>query len=242
MRHNETTMASDATTLDFLTKHFLVLSLALALIASGISMLFLAVYLSVFDWSLIWLIEYSDLTKFFLLGAALFLTVVVIGANLIHTFVVLTMDTRKNQIIWGSILGSVLLSLFAFPIYRDFQRGLYPPSFHVYLLFSALMGVAVLIRFSRSTGRSFGWRAFATDIAVLAFSISVFGNTFGYYVRDQSSNLQDVSTKDATYTGAKIIMMLSHHIAFVAQGHIIVLPSADITKIVANPASTEPHP
>jgi hypothetical protein len=56
--------------LEFLTKHFLVLSSLLVGVASAISMIFLTAYLAVFDWSLVWLIEYSDLAKLALIGIA----------------------------------------------------------------------------------------------------------------------------------------------------------------------------
>jgi hypothetical protein len=57
--------------LDFITKHFAALSAFAIGVASTTTMLFLSPYLSVFDWSLIWLVEYGDVGKFILIGVGL---------------------------------------------------------------------------------------------------------------------------------------------------------------------------
>jgi hypothetical protein len=54
--------------LDFLTKHFAVLSAGLTGLAATLAMIFVFAYLSVFDWNLIWIIEYPDIIKFCLIG------------------------------------------------------------------------------------------------------------------------------------------------------------------------------
>jgi hypothetical protein len=50
--------------LDLVTKHFAVLSTVITVSGVMISSIFFASYLAVFDRSLIWLIELSDLAKF----------------------------------------------------------------------------------------------------------------------------------------------------------------------------------
>jgi hypothetical protein len=50
--------------LDFLTKHFWVLSTAITSLLAAVTFLFISSYLSVFDYSLIFIIEYTDILKF----------------------------------------------------------------------------------------------------------------------------------------------------------------------------------
>jgi hypothetical protein len=49
--------------LEFVTKHFVVVSAIAVLAATALGMDFLYAYLVRFDWSLIWLVEYSDIFK-----------------------------------------------------------------------------------------------------------------------------------------------------------------------------------
>ena len=58
--------------MDFITKHFAVLSVALAVFGATTSIIFIAAYLRVFDWRLIWIIEYADVLKIGLIAVALF--------------------------------------------------------------------------------------------------------------------------------------------------------------------------
>jgi hypothetical protein len=230
---------SETSTLDFLTKHFFVLSLALALVASAISMLFLAAYLSVFDWTMVWLVEYADLTKFFLLGTALILTVVVLASSFIYTVTGLAAFQGRQRKIYGWIVFGLICLFLVPPIYLDIRKGIYFPSFHLSVAASAFLALPFLRRFARplSSWWTIGWRSLATEVTAIAFTISVFAATFGYYVRDVSQNAQEITTKDATYTDAKIVMMLSHHTAFISHGMTVVLPTSDVTKIISQGSS-----
>ena len=51
-----------------ITKNFVALSAAVTIFSIALAMAFLLSYLSVFDWNLIWIIEYTDLLKFGAIG------------------------------------------------------------------------------------------------------------------------------------------------------------------------------
>src|ERR1700753_3661436 len=68
--HDAATSVSPKSRLDTVTKHFAVISTALTVTAVLSSTVFLYGYLSVFDWRLIWVIEYSDVLKFGLIVLA----------------------------------------------------------------------------------------------------------------------------------------------------------------------------
>ena len=61
--------------LDFLTKYFAVLSAVAVAAGSSFVVIFVFGYLAVFDWNLIWIIEYQDIAKFTLVGVAIGITV-----------------------------------------------------------------------------------------------------------------------------------------------------------------------
>src|SRR4051812_36071906 len=56
--------------IEFTTKHFAVLSTVVTAAAVVAVTVFLTAYLAVFDWSLVWLVEYSDIAKFGLIALA----------------------------------------------------------------------------------------------------------------------------------------------------------------------------
>jgi hypothetical protein len=49
--------------LEFVTKHFVVVSTFAVMTSSVCATVFLYSYLAVFDWRLVWIIEYSDIFK-----------------------------------------------------------------------------------------------------------------------------------------------------------------------------------
>src|SRR6267378_6986733 len=94
--------------LNLITKNFLVFSSLVLGVASTISMLFLTAYLGVFDWNLIWLIEYSDLTKLFLIGVGLIasiLTSIIYWFQDVHTWLI----ARAPNQFWFFVVMSVLV-------------------------------------------------------------------------------------------------------------------------------------
>src|SRR5690242_10382348 len=56
--------------MDFITKHFAVISVAMAAIGATLAIIFIAAYLRVFDWRIIWTIEYTDVLKIGLIVVA----------------------------------------------------------------------------------------------------------------------------------------------------------------------------
>ena len=58
--------------MDFITKHFAILSVATVVFGATAAIIFIAAYLRVFDWRIIWIIEYGDILKIGLITVALF--------------------------------------------------------------------------------------------------------------------------------------------------------------------------
>jgi small-conductance mechanosensitive channel len=220
--------------LDFLTKHFLVLSAFLLGISAALSMLFLSAYLAVFDWTLIWLIEYADLAKLFLLGAALMLAMLVASSSYIQNFMVWKGLSGRAKIVFGVLFAAFLAWTQLQPIYGDLRKGLYFPEYHVYRAFTVLLFTYVVFgsRFIRANWQNLKKNEIMADLLFATISIAIFGLTFGYYVRDESYDKREIFTKDMSYPDARVVLSLSHHMAFLSHDKIIILPTSDITKTV----------
>jgi prepilin signal peptidase PulO-like enzyme (type II secretory pathway) len=192
-------LKSDTRVLDFLTKHFLVLSSVVIGVASAISMLFLAAYLAVFDWSLIWLIEYTDLAKLFLIGTALLSSVISMMLNYLYNLLMWLQHQVKNYK-WIVIVGLALSALVgAVSIYYDIKTANGHTEYHAFRLASTVLGVFLIY----------------------------------LLLTDVSKDFNQITTKNETFENAKIIVMLSHHLAFFSERRVIVIPAADLVKITA---------
>lgn len=220
--------------LDFLTKHFLVLSAFLLGISSALSMLFLVSYLAVFDWTLVWLIEYADLAKLFLLGAALILAMLVVGSTYIQNFIALKGIDGKAKFVFGFFIVAFVAWTLLQPIYEDIKKGIYFPQYHLYRAFSIVsLGYFVFgSRFILANWKKRLKNEIMSDLLFISISISVCGLTFGYFVRDESYDKREIFTKEASYPDSKIILSFSHHLAILSHDKIVILPTSDVIKIV----------
>jgi hypothetical protein len=82
-RHSIGERAKMVAVLDFLTKHFLVLSTVITSVMTASTLIFIASYLSMFDFSLTLIIEYTDILKFVFiaLGIASWLALTILGLS-----------------------------------------------------------------------------------------------------------------------------------------------------------------
>jgi hypothetical protein len=218
-----------------MTKHFLVLSALLVGGASAICMLFLAAYLAVFDWSLIWLVEYADLAKLFLIGTALLSSVITTAISYSWDFLA-WLRHKIPGLKWGVIGGLVLAGILgSYAIYHDVKTDSGHATYHVFRLLSTFSGVFLLYMLFTDIDRwkQLNWLSILNFLSSFVFTLGILGATYGYYVRDVSTNFTQVTTKNETFEKAKVIMFLSHHLAFVSEGRVIVIPTADLTKAVS---------
>jgi hypothetical protein len=219
---------------DFVTKNFVVISAAVLLIGSTLTMLFLIVYLAVFDWGLIWLIEYSDLSKFFLLAAALVsISAVFFTQFLPHVDIWLRKDVRFRAL----FIAISLLIMFGgqVSVIIEVARRLGQSdelNFRMLLLCST---AALLFLIWRSVKHFPVWRkrhirTITMDIAISAVCLGIFALTLAFYVR-YDTNVRNITAKNGTFHDAKIILLLSHHTAFLAGRRIYVIPTGDIIEM-----------
>lgn len=223
--------------IDYLTKNFLVMSSIALGVGAALSMVFLSAYLAVFDWNLVWLIEYGDLAKLFLIGTALVASISTILINQAHGFysTVINAATRNKWVAIG--LGLLVLAFDGYGIYRDYRLGNGQITYHVNELLSTFVFFFLLwLVFNQlPIWRSLSWGKIVNDLGFFVIALGLFGATFGVYVRDVSKYHRQIITKTDKFDDAKLIMLLSHHVAFLVERRVVVVPSADVVKMVSEP-------
>ncbi len=202
-------------------------------------MLFLVAYLSVFDWNLVWLVEYSDMAKLGLMGVALLSSLLALVISQLDNFYrwISLKERRYGWIVW-TVVGLTTLS-FTISVYFDFKdRGL--GTYHLYHFVSSLLGFLIfwVIFRDHDAWKSRMWMVICSNVTVLALSMGFFGATYGYYVKDVSKQTAEITTNNETFKSAKIVMMLSHHTVFFSEGRVTTVPARDIIKISSEPSPT----
>ncbi len=205
----------------------------------SLSLTALCAYLSVFDWGLIWIVEYADIIKFSLFGLAAF-----IASNAIMlTFLAVTNllkwrlegdnYSRKLLIIWGSLLLVMFLVAYVDNVSGGSPRAEFAKNVIISFIFLPMAIVAlgeIYIAFIRS---DFGAVCFL--FLWLMCAATEFGSTLGIYIRDISPRLASVVlNRDAgslEFNGVKIIMFLSHHLIMLDTRGIIVIPASIVQQL-----------
>jgi hypothetical protein len=123
--------------IDFLSKNFALVSAAITVLSACMVMVFLFAYLSVFDWNLIWIVEYSDIIKFSLIGVAFMsgsaFFVFTIFAN-DHDWLIFDIKHSRTTII--AIFATQVLILAAYLYYDIYVVSNPTIEYHIYVFLS----------------------------------------------------------------------------------------------------------
>jgi hypothetical protein len=76
----------------------------------------------------------------------------------------------------------------------------------------------------------FGWGA--CGVTGTAF---VLGTWLGYSVLESRTETQDIYLRSETIPGAKLIMVMSHHVIFYKEKNVYVVPTEDVRRIQSGP-------
>jgi hypothetical protein len=202
------------------------------------STLFLYGYLSVFDWRLFWIIDYSDIFKIGLVTLAALAGAIVIlsfGLQMLLGIFRLKGRFRMAQIVFLAILYGIGLGIFGL-----FQlRG--PAPYQLYVAWGVaatfllgLCGVtAVLLTGSitLTAERALGLSTF------LFLAVGAADSTFGTVTKYSAGGLRyDVFLKDREMADVRVVLFTSHHTVLYSGELVIVFPTADMVKLVGHPA------
>jgi hypothetical protein len=233
-----------ATAFEFATKHFAILSVGIGVLGAAMAVIFIAAYLRVFDWRLIWIIEYSDVLKIGLIVVAL-----LSGFSYwIWSGTRNAIDLHKHRgdpsWAWVHLTGALLwcISLGMF-LYWDYRSPEPHYGLHLSLHFAilAVIGLAMLPMdvsrdFPNLTAPQIAWLFF-----LMVANISGIGSAFGYYTRDTSGFSHDVFLTREELHDVGLVMLTSHHVVLYTKEHtVIVIPSGDVIKLIQK--SDQPAP
>jgi hypothetical protein len=156
---------------DWLTKNFAFASSVILILSTAGSLIFIVSYFTVFDFNLVWILEYSDLTKLFLISLSLSIASI---SLFISTFSTITQQTSP-KFRRPFILG--LISLFAVGAIVDAYVNHYPTS-HFFSIAFPLVPLWLIIEQKVRPKKS--------DLSRLAIvQLFLLGNNLGLHIRNE---------------------------------------------------------
>jgi hypothetical protein len=229
--------------LDFLTKHFLVLSTAITALLAGVTFLFITSYLSVFDsgLGLIFIIEYADILKFTLILLSIVAGVSSAIWGIVNNFYLYIIEKRTINKWVAVILISLFFGGFGFQMLYEYIH--YADGRWYYTLMK-LASYLLLIYWLFSIRQNvINWPnipklEILADIFWFFVSIYIFGATYGLSVKFSPKHY-DIWVRDAqSLHDATIIMLLPHHSIFLVGQTVVTIPSANVLRIVHTTSTT----
>lgn len=239
---HEAVRSASFTQLFELAKDSFALVSALAVVAGVVlATVFLYGYLNVFDWRLLWLIQYPDILTFALVaigvvgGSATFLP------NAIETVIYTGIARGRPNWLFMSIIGVMVVLLLGLGIYGEYNRP-DPHYLHFFygrfcILIVAFGTVMIARMYHFGAWTNAGAWAWASVSAI--FGAYIFGTWLGYSVLETSGRTYDLYLKDSTINDAKLVLMMSHHTIFYKDKSVYVVQTDAVKEIVNSPPLTQ---
>ncbi len=214
-----------------LKDNFALVSAASLLISVSLATTFLAAYLSVFDWHLLWFVQYPDIITFGLLALGILSGSISLMQGFVWTVITgKPPEQRRTGLIIFALLWTVGV---AFSVWIAVHNG--EGYFHILsgatTLFLAAGVIFVIVRLIGAGQRPTGVQCLNTVMLLVIFAASV-GRWLGDSVRETSEFNQDIALKDKDemLTNAKLIIVMSRHTVLSKDDVLYVIPTGDITK------------
>ena len=215
----------------FFRENFAVIS-GLAVIGGiALATVFLSSYLSVFDWHLVWFVQYTDILTFGLVALGLIGGSALLLQSIAQSFLGAAAMEGKSKRVGFVVVVLLFVALFASNLYEAIRYG--RGYLHVVdsgaVIVTGLMLVLLSVRHVRSAawptaGQAAGLLFLAVTCAVL------FGQWLGRTVLETSEFDQDIHLKNQTLTGVKLIGVMSRSTILLKDEVIHVVPTADISE------------
>jgi hypothetical protein len=219
---------------DFISKHFAVLSVAAAVIGAAMAMIFIAAYLRVFDWRIIWIVEYSDVLKIGLIVVALlsgFSFFIWSSASQAIDFAKQSGRTRIVSVSFGVAILCLSLGIYLYEDYRSPEPH-YALHIWVHLAVLAIIGLVTILLSAVRNFQQFDASRAALVVLLVVTNVSIVGTAFGYYTRDTQGFNHDVFLKNEELRSVGVVMLTSHHVVLYTKDHtVIVVPASDVAKL-----------
>jgi hypothetical protein len=218
--------------LQFLKDNFIVVSGLAAVGGLAFSTIFLSAYLWVFDWHLIWFVQSADVITFGLIAAGVIGSSLLLLYSISHTM--LDLRLADGRINWSlvTICGVIVVAAIAFQIYGEHARHS-PHYYHLAAGWVTIFGVLSFLFVVQSHFNAGTWPTISQSMGILFGAITAtvsFGNWVALTVAESPEIAQDVVTKDQTFSGVKVVIVMSRHTILLRDDNLLVIPTADITQ------------
>jgi hypothetical protein len=222
-------------------ENFVLVSGAAIILGVGMATLFLAAYLSVFDWHLLWFVQYTDILTFGIIAVGVVSgSFIFVGSSIqsILNLFKLNAKSKRTAIIVICFIVSAILGLQVWASIRAGQG-------YLHIAFGALVAGLSIIVFLRVVGH-IRVKAIPNLSQIMFFVVFVVmtvfygGQWLGYSVLE-TNKLMDIKITDSMVTGARIVIVMSRHTIFLKDREIYIVPTADIQQFhrTAGPSEFE---
>ncbi|TQF27645.1 hypothetical protein UNPF46_30510 [Bradyrhizobium sp. UNPF46] len=226
----------------FIKEYFVLVSAAALLLGVTLSTTFLAAYLSVFDWHLLWFVQYTDIITFGLLAVGVITGSLTFIQASAQTVLGLFGMKGKSQRAHAVFLFFFIAAIIAFQVWGARLNG--DGYFHVLMgamvlglgivIIMQVMGYVMAATFPNTT------QAFWLILS-LGFATVSLGQWLGYSVQESAKG-QEITLKDKTLSDVKVVLVMSRHTILLKDGMLYVVPTADITSFKGGDQFTPSKP
>lgn len=214
-------------TLKYLFENFGTISAIMLAIGLGGAVTFLFSYLSVFDWRLMWLMDYTDILKvgLFLIGVCSGLLYAVLQPIVLNIEDLLK-GKRVWAYIWLSGIGVAAISALVYTfLYHRPAISLFLDISLVVFLIAIAYRIYMYILNPYITYNSLIW-----DAIGILYAIIISGQAMAYSV-PETEDTYYIAAKLGNLTNAKIVMVSTTYLILLLDEHIVTLPAADLISI-----------
>jgi hypothetical protein len=221
--------------LQFAKEYFVPLSTFAVVLGVLLATVFLYGYLSVFDWHLIWIVQYQDVLGFALMAVGV---IAGFGALILTSVenVVLYSGLPQGQPKWVFI--SVSVGAFILAIGLSIHAEYKSPDPHYNHIINASLCFFMLVALAFVIGRAVHFRTWPNPWGIIwifflaIFGAYSFGQWLGYSILEERGTAYDVYMKNETLNGAHIVMATSHHMILYSDKTIYVVPTDEVNKVI----------
>ena len=208
--------------------NFVVISGAAVILGVGLATIFLGAYLSSFDWHLLWFVQYTDVLTFGLIAfgiASASLVFLQAAAQTIISLFKLDARSRPRAI---AALVILLVIFIVSSIWSSLHQG--QGYFHLMwgaLVFALTLTVVLIIIGFISAGVIPNALQVSAVVFLLVMISAAGGQWLGYSMLETARSM-DITVKDTTMSGVKVLIVMSRYTIILKDREIYVLPTADI--------------
>jgi len=216
--------------LQIIKDNFVLVSAGAVVLGAVLSTTFLASYLSVFDWHLLWFIQYPDILTFGLIAVGIISGSLILIQSAAQSLLTIPKAYPKHTRWWTGGVVVVAITIVVLNVWGAIWHG--TGYFHV--VYGALtlgIGIAVVLVVASYVTASKAPTIVQFTFVLLLFIVgaSSFGAWLGQSV-NETAKPQDVTVKSETISQAKLIIVMARHTILLKDKTIYVVQTSDIVE------------